>query len=152
MKAIQMKGAWSGRAGLVVATLGLAVAAHAAPQVLTCPASLQEQPQVREVPAPWQLGNPAGERPLERAAIFLGAGAAMLDAQVPDATERSKGREQVRWRLLRGEGDTFWLGCTYTGTSAMLVQPLAAELTRCVVTYELLATGRRSRLERVQCE
>lgn len=87
---------------------------------------------------------------MERAGVYLG-NPPEYGALVPDATHRSTLRETVTWRLVRAPEDVFWIGCAYTGTTAMLFKKLDSGVTRCTVTYDLLPSGRRQRLRVLEC-
>ena len=98
----------------------------------------------------WLVVARQGERALEGVGIFLGT-PAEFGAQVPDASKVERNRELVTWRIVRATGDRFWVGCVYSGTTAMLFQKLAADESLCVATYDLLPSGKRQRLSSMQC-
>lgn len=133
---------------------GLALAAPlaclGAEGAVTCPATLAEKPDVQNPPAPWVVVAPAGEKPLERAAVYLGA-PPDLDGLVPDATAKSKGVETVRWQLVRAPADRYWLACSYAGTTAMLARELDKSVSKCAVAYDLLPNGKRQGVRSIVC-
>jgi hypothetical protein len=130
--------------------LALAAAAPGHAAETACPAAIVETPSVALTDDAWQLAAAPGERPLEHAGIYLGA-LAQLGAQVPDSTRKKQLTETVTWRLRRADADQFWIGCSYVGTTALLARPIAPGATECVVSYELLRTGRRQRLTGIAC-
>ena len=80
-------------------------------------------------------------------------GAQEHGAQNPDSTERNGSEiERVTWKLTSSASEKFAVGCAYTGTTAVLYKTLDAGIRRCVATYALLPTGRRQRLQSMQCE
>jgi hypothetical protein len=117
---------------------------------IVCPLSIVETPGVSTETKDWSVVAPSGERPLEHVGIYLGS-LSEHGAQVPDSDEPIKGKEAVTWRLARKEGDTFWIGCSYVGTTAMLFQKVAAAVTTCVASYDLLPIGKRQRLSAMIC-
>lgn len=116
-----------------------------------CPASVTETPTVSTEEKQWIVVAIPGERNLERVGIYLG-NPSEYGAQVPDSTKTVKKKETVTWRLTRSETDTFWVGCSYVGTTAMLFQKVDAKATTCVASYDLLPSGRRQRLSAMVCQ
>lgn len=137
------------RLGLALAQGMLALPVFAAAS--QCPATIQETPSVQSPDAPWRVVAASGERPLEQVAIYLGP-AELLGAQVPDSTRRDKTRETVAWQIVRQADDSFWVGCSYVGTTALLIKPLPASVKRCQVTYALLPNGKRQRVVSLDCQ
>jgi len=117
---------------------------------IECPASITETPSVISGNAAWLISAKTGERPLEHAGIYLGS-PAEAGAQVPDSTRTTRFREKVTWKLVRAPQDEFWVGCSYTGTSAILLKRLESGVTQCIATYTLLPSGRRQQLETMDC-
>jgi hypothetical protein len=117
---------------------------------ISCPNSIRETPSVSAADKHWIVVASSGERQLDQAEIYLGK-PSEYGAQVPDSTTKKQGREIVSWHLVRSPTDTFWLGCSYVGTTAMLFQRLDSTVTFCAVSYELLPSGKRLRLSHVDC-
>ena len=86
-----------------------------------CPASITETPTVSTEEKQWLVVATSGVRQLEHVGIYLG-NPSEYGAQVPDATKTADKKETVTWRFLRSATDTFWIGCSYLGTTAMLFQ------------------------------
>lgn len=116
-----------------------------------CPASVMETPGVSTEEKEWTVIANSGERHLEHVGIYLGA-PSEYSAQVPDSTKTVKKKQIVKWRLTRSQTDTFWVGCSYVGTTAMLFQKVDAKATTCVASYDLLPSGRRQRLSAMVCQ
>jgi hypothetical protein len=138
------------RTFLSVVALWAITVATAHSMEVACPGFVVETPSVTNSDASWQVAAAAGERPLDHAGVYLG-GLAQLGAQVPDSTRKKKNLETVTWRLRRAEGDQYWIGCSYIGTTALMVQKINSGFDECVASYELLPTGRRQRLKGVLC-
>ena len=113
------------------------------------PRSITETPTVSTVDSQWTVVASAGKRPLEQVGIYLGT-LSEYGAQVPESTKTTKKKEIDIWRIVRAETDTFWVGCCYTGTTALLFQNLDPSVTQCVATYDLLPTGHRQRLSSME--
>lgn len=110
---------------------------------IQCPRTITETPAVSTPNDQWTVVALSGERPLEGVGVYLGD-PPEHGAQVPDST-KTKTRI-VKWRLVRAEKDTFWVGCTYVGTTAMLFQKVDAKASACAATYDLMPSGRPQRL------
>jgi hypothetical protein len=123
-------------------------ATSAAP--IECPQSITEQPMVSMANSAWSVVAHSGERQVEQAGVYIGIGKE-YGAQVPDSTKISNREEQVTWRMPAPGAEKYWLGCSYSGTSAMLVIELKPEIQSCLATYMLLPTGKRQRLKRIDC-
>lgn len=117
---------------------------------IKCPDSITETPHVSSVAKSWKVVSIPGVRSLEQAGIYFG-NPVELGAQVPDSTKEVKAKETSTWRLIRSKGDEFWIGCSYTGTTAMYFQKVSGNITECAVSYDLLPTGRRQRLSAIDC-
>lgn len=138
---------WSCLALLALAAI--APLTHA--ELLTCPATLLERPELQREEKPWQLISHAAERPLEQVGILLGP-ADEAGALVPSSSRKSRAVEKVVWEIVRSAGDQLWIGCSYTGTTAKALLALPATASRCTVSYALLPSGKRSRIEAVACQ
>ncbi len=138
------------RTVLPAITLTLAFTPGGNATELACPDAILETPSAATTQGPWRLAAAAGERPLDHAGIYLGA-PGQLEAQVPDFTRKKQHTETVTWRLKRADGDRYWIGCSYVGTTAMMVRPVEPGIQECEATYELLRTGRRQRLKGMAC-
>lgn len=93
----------------------------------------------------------SGPRPVEHAGIYLGSPDEQA-ALVPDAQRKSRTEEIITWQIKRAESDDFWLGCSYTGTTAMLFRKLDSAVRGCTASYDLLPTGKRQRLRNIACQ
>jgi len=118
---------------------------------IKCPSSITETPTVSISDKRWTVVANSGERPLETARIYLGT-LSEYGAQVPDSTKRTKRRETVTWNIQRSPTDTFWVGCSYAETTAVLFQELDSSVKVCVATYDLLSSGRGQRLSTLDCQ
>jgi len=116
-----------------------------------CPPSIMETPSVSTKDEQWVVVASSGERQLERVGIYLGK-PSEYGAQVPDSENATKKTETVTWRLTRAASDTFWVGCSYVGTTAMLFKKVDTSVTACVASYDLLPSGRRQRLSAMVCK
>lgn len=129
----------------------LAVHAARAASTITCPPNLVETPIVQSMLAGWEVDVQAGRRPLADATIQLSRGSAR-GSVVPDATQQSGRREISTWSLNPGDGDVYWVACSYGNTSAMLLQKVPETARRCVASADVLNTGRRLNVRPVTCE
>lgn len=109
-----------------------------------------EKPSVSHVPSEWILVAAPGSRQLEQAGVYVAIGGE-YSAQVPDSTTPAKRQERVRWHLPASPGETYWMGCAYSGTTAKLMIRVTPGVERCDVSYDLLPTGKRQRLNRISC-
>jgi hypothetical protein len=125
-------------------------AAASAATEITCPDSIRETSTVSINDEQWNVVANSGERLLERVGIYLGT-LSEYGAQVPDTTKKSKLQEAVTWNIKRSPTDTFWIGCSFVGTSSMLFQKLDDRVTVCVASYDLLPSGKRQRLNVMDC-
>lgn len=132
---------------------GILIAANAAHATeIQCPETLTETPSVQSPDPRWTVLTKTAERPVNQAGIYLVADGE-YSAQIPDSTHQTGRREErVTWRMTGSPNEKFAVGCSYTGTTAMLYKPIEAVAKRCVVTYALLPTGRRQRLQSVKCD
>jgi hypothetical protein len=144
-----MTASWRFLAVSAVLTLAGGLHVGALAGEVNCPASLKETPGVVDPGAGWTVLARAGDRPLESVAVYWGPGIEPA-AQVPDEAQKKKLIESVRWNLPRQQ-EPYWIACAYVGTSAVVLQKLGVELSRCVVTYDLLPSGRRLRVKAVVC-
>lgn len=116
-----------------------------------CPASLTETPSVSQSDPAWVIAVSPGVRPLEHVGVYLGS-APDYGAQAPDSTHKARLRETVTWSLVRAPNDSFWVGCSYTGTTAMALKQIDPQAKQCIAIYELLPSGRRQRLSAFRCQ
>lgn len=134
---------------MTLVPLFMARPAHAV--TIHCPKIIMETPAVSTVAKTWTVSAIKGERPLEHVGIYIG-NSSEYGAQVPDATETIRTNEEtVTWKIPTEEKETFWVGCAYTGTTATLFKKLDAGVAVCVASYALLPTGRRQRLNGMEC-
>ena len=140
----------TGFARLAIVSLLFATAFAAQAGTLQCPRSITEKPAVAPANAPWSVVASSGERPLDHAGIYIAIGSE-YGAQVPDATRTANREEHVKWRMPSAATETYWVGCSYVGTTAMLVMRLKPTFESCVATYALLSTGKRQGLKNIDC-
>ena len=98
----------------------------------------------------WSVVASSTEKPLEHIGVYLGS-LADFGALVPDSTTKAKGAEAVTWKLVRAETDKLWIGCSYVGTTAILLREIDSGIAKCVVSYDLLPSGKRQRVNSVTC-
>jgi len=118
---------------------------------IRCPANLMETPGAVSPDPLWTIAATTGERPLDSVGVYWGS-TDQRGAQVPDDTQKKKSLETVTWQLPKADGGHYWLGCSYTNTTAMLYQKIAPTYSRCAATYTLLSSGRRLRLAAMLCQ
>ncbi len=118
---------------------------------IKCPSSITEYPTVSINDNRWTVSALSGERPLEQVGIYLGS-LSEYGAQVPDTTNKSKHKETTTWDIRRSPTDAFWIGCSYVGTTAMLLQKIDSNIKTCTATYDLLSSGKRQRLNTFDCQ
>jgi hypothetical protein len=123
---------------------------HTLAREIKCPVALTETPGVLEPGFGWTVVARTADRPLESVAIYLGPDDERA-AQVPDVNRKKNLVESVGWNLLPQQHQ-YWVGCAYTGTSALVFQKLGVELSRCTVSYDLLPSGRRLRVRALVCD
>lgn len=118
-----------------------------------CPASIEISEQLRSEQPNWEslidLGR--GGYRLDNVGIYSGH-PKEKGAVVPDKTTRSKGIAKTVWRFPGKKSATFWLACSYTNTSIMLVRQLSDGLAYCEMVSELLPSGSVLRIQSVVCE
>jgi hypothetical protein len=124
------------------------IAAQAA--AIECPGSITEAPTVAVPNAAWSVVAKSGERPLDQAGIYIVIGTE-YGSQVPDVIRKAKREEHVSWRMPSPTTERYWLGCSYLGTTALLMIELDPAIKSCVATYTLLKTGRRQQLKNIDC-
>lgn len=122
----------------------------AASSEINCPTSILESPTVHREEKLWNVVASSTEKPLEHIGVYLGS-LADFGALVPDSTTKAKGAEAVTWKLVRAETDKLWIGCSYVGTTAILLREIDSGKTKCVVSYDLLPSGKRQRVNSVTC-
>jgi hypothetical protein len=125
-------------------------ASHAA-TTITCPPVLVETPIVQSLLAGWEVDVRVGRRPLSDAAIQLSRGSDR-GGVAPDATTQAGRQETATWWLSPGDGNIYWVACSYGNTSALLLQKVPETARRCVASYDVLKTGRRLNVRPVTCE
>lgn len=143
-----MKNSYSASLAVSLGLFLLPFATSAA--TIECPRSITEKPMVSIANSAWSVVAHSGERQVEQAGVYIGIGKE-YGAQVPDSTKTVNREEHVTWRMPGPGSETYWLGCSYAGTSAMLVIALNPETQSCMATYTLLPTGKRQRLKRIDC-
>lgn len=138
--------------GLAGPLIGLLVAAAmpARSATITCPPMLLETPVVNSMLAGWDVDIHAGRRTLAGAAIHVSRGSER-NGVAPDATHVSGHDEMASWTLSPGDGEVYWVACSYGNTSALLLQRVPDKARRCVARAELLQSGRHLNVQPVEC-
>jgi hypothetical protein len=141
-------------AGELALALAVALALASTPSTaapIACPAAIVETPAVTSLWPGWAADVRAGRRLLASAAVYVSRGSERGDL-APDAG-RSQGRADTStWSLQPGDGDVYWVGCSYANTSATLFQRIPESARRCSAAYEIGKTGRRLQGRAVDCE
>jgi len=117
---------------------------------IQCPASISESSSIKNSPADWEVIEGLEEHTLDQVSIYL-FHPSQKGTQVPDNVQRTKNEESVTWRMIRGQNDEFWVGCSYHNTMAILARKLNNRISKCVASYEISKTGERLRLKKVFC-
>ena len=138
------------RAGAAGVVLLVALSARAA-TIITCPPILVETPIVQSMLSGWEVDVRAGRRTLADAAIHLSRGSDR-GGVMPDTTNLSGRQETATWSLSPGDGNVYWVACSYGNTSALLLQKVPETARRCVASYDVLKTGRRLNVRPVTCD
>jgi hypothetical protein len=111
---------------------------------VVCPPSIVETPNVSTKEAGWIAVAPTGKRRLRHVGIYFGS-ISDPGAQVPDSETSNKAKATVTWQLPRDKDEndtnTYWIGCSYLDTSAILFQKVDAAVTKCVATYDFVPGG-----------
>ena len=139
-----------GRAGAAGLALLVALSARAA-TTITCPPILVETPIVQSMLVGWEVDVRAGRRTLADAAIHVSRGSDRAGV-APDTTNQSGRQETATWSLSPGDGNVYWVACSYGNTSALLLQKVPETARRCVASYDVLKTGRRLNVRPVTCD
>ena len=133
------------------AALALLAGASAHAATITCPPQLVETPVVSSMLAGWDVDVRAGRRMLAGAAIQVSRGSERQGV-APDATRQSGRQETVAWTLAPGDGEIYWVACSYGNTSALLLQRVPDTARRCVASYDVLNSGRHLNVRPVACD
>jgi hypothetical protein len=139
----------SRRVGVAILLLVTGSAARAA--TITCPPMLLETPVVNSMLSGWDVDVRAGRRTLADAAIHLSRGSDR-GGVAPDATRRAGAQEMSTWTLAPGDGDVYWVACSYGNTSALLLQKVPETARRCVAVHDVLNSGRHLNVRPVECD
>ncbi len=107
-------------------------AAHAAPLVLSCPASLSVAASA-QAPAGWEAVPSTQPLSLNNISLFSGHPREMASL-VPDS-QRRRGKQLLSTWSLTGGSEGYWLACGYAQTTVQAAQRLPAGLTRCTATH-----------------
>jgi hypothetical protein len=107
-------------------------AAHAAPLVLNCPATVSVAASA-QAPAGWEAVPSTQPLSFNNIGLFSGHPREMASL-VPDTQRRSGKQLLSAWRL-PGASERYWLACSYTQTTLQITQRLPAGLTRCTATH-----------------
>ena len=114
---------------------------------IVCPHSIVETANVSTEEKGWTVVAPTGKRRLHDVDIYFGSISNHLELgkQVPDSETSSKIKETVTWVLPRDKDEndtrTYWIGCSYLDTSAVLFKKVDATVTTCVATYDFVPGG-----------
>ena len=136
------------RQGLAGLALALGPPVHAA--TITCPPAMVETPVVSSLLKGWDVDVRAGRRTLAGAAIHVSRGSDRRGV-TPDATSQSGRQEVAAWTIAPGDGEIYWVACSYGNTSALLLQRVPDTARRCVASYDVLG-GRHLNVRPVECE
>ena len=136
---------------LAMAAIAVHVHAHAQAATITCPPALVETPVVSSLLAGWEVDVRAGRRTLADAVIQLSRGSDR-GGVAPDATLHAGRQETATWTLAPGDGNVYWVACSYGSTSALMLQKVPDTAHRCTATYDVLQTGRHLNVRPVECE
>jgi len=117
---------------------------------IQCPGSISESSSIKNSPAGWEVIEEPAEHTLDQISIYL-FHPSQKGTQVPDNVKRTRNEESVTWRMIRGQNDEFWVGCSYHDTTAILARKLNNRISQCVASYEISQTGERLRLKKVFC-
>lgn len=118
---------------------------------IACPPLLSETPVVSSPNNSWLVVAARGDRQLKHVGVYLND--PFKQGQlVPDSTKKTSTAETVTWNLTHSKDEQVWIGCSYTGTTAMLFQQLAETASNCVASYDLLRSGKRLRLRSMDCK
>ena len=118
---------------------------------LSCPESINEVPSLQDTPSPWTPLVEQGSRHLDQVAVYFGH-PNQRGAQVPDRSLKNKVEETVIWGVSASGGGQYWVGCSYVGTTALLITQVASSARECRAQYTLLPTGKRLKLRAFTCE
>ena len=117
---------------------------------LSCPEAITETPTVHEAPKPWVFQGDQGLRPLDQVAVYFGH-PNQRGAQIPNKHLKSKSEEIVVWQISATNGEQYWVGCSYLGTTAALISPIESITRDCTARYSVLPTGKRLKLLSFTC-
>lgn len=131
---------------LLVKSFSLSVMA----QAIQCPSSITEKPSVEHDYLNWNVVTKSDERHLEGIGIYLRYDD-QYSSQVPYTDEQKKNKQIVSWRIEHTPEFTYWVGCSYIDTSAILYQQINKNAKTCTVTYELTKYGKKLSVEDIKC-
>ena len=133
-----------------IGSLLVVVSMSASPATITCPPVLLETPVVNSMLAGWDVDLHAGRRTLAGTAIHVSRGSDRRGV-APDEMRVSGHDEMASWTLSPGDGEIYWVACSYGNTSALLLQRVPEKARRCVARSELLQSGRHLNVQPVEC-
>ena len=139
------------RRAITLALATFAAHGHTHAATITCPPALVETPVVSSLLAGWEVDVRAGRRTLADAVIQLSRGSDR-GGVAPDATLHAGRQETATWTLAPGDGNVYWVACSYGSTSALMLQKVPDTAHRCTATYDVLQTGRHLNVRPVECE
>ena len=128
----------------------LAFATGCAAADLNCPDAITETPTVQDAPTPWVFQGDQGRRHLDQVAVYFGH-PNERGVQIPDKIIKSKSGEIVVWLISATKGEQYWVGCSYLGTTAVLISPIEILTRGCSARYSVLPTGKRLKLLSFTC-
>lgn len=118
---------------------------------IQCPSSITETPMVTTNTTKWSAVTSTGERQLQNVSVYNGT-LSDYSSQVPDEIQEFKTHDLVTWNLVRGPKETFWVGCSYLDTSAILFQKIKRSATSCTATFAPLPNGKKQLLTAFSCK
>lgn len=118
---------------------------------LNCPGTLPVQQTATAIPAGWDAVQIDRQELIDKVSFYL-SHPSSGGALVPDKTQKTGSEERVIWTFTRKPGDDFWMACSYINTSVLLTRKLGSDVSECMVSYDLLPSGKRLRLKGVLCK
>ena len=128
--------------------LAIELPAHAA--TIACPPVVIETPVVNSLLKGWEVDVRPGRRTLAGASIEVSRGSDRRGV-APDATGHTGRLQIAAWTIAPGDGEIYWVACSYGNTSALLLQRVPESARRCVASYDV-AGGRPLNVRAMACE
>lgn len=117
---------------------------------LHCPATLAQAPVADGLPSGWVVHGAPDQLHLQRATFYDGDPVG-LGTLAPDTTHRSGLTETSTWSFAPGDSAQVWLGCLYSGATAVVARPLPGGLHQCTTVLRLTSMGDPSEPLSVRC-